>query len=112
MVFGRGVDECTIWEEITLGCLNIEKSISTNCSQQSSTRTRLELNYVNYKINSVDIVSAFLNGDLPKDIMATFPRFRLIRHYTASNRHLGSKIDSWLRSVGFKPSQADTCLYI
>ena len=84
------------------------------------------LDYVDFEIDTVDIISAFLNGELePDDNIFVYPPEgyqgdstkvlklnRSLYGLKQAPRYFNKKIDSWLKSVGFVASSADTCLYI
>ena len=80
------------------------------------------LNYIDFEIDSVDIISAFLKGELePDDNIFVFPPegyqgdttkvLKLIKSLYGlkqAPRYFNKKIDSWLKSVVFVASKADT----
>ena len=83
------------------------------------------LNYIDFEIHSVDIISAFLNGELEwDDNIFVYPPEgyagdtskilklnKSLYGLKQAPRYFNKKIDSWLKSVGFIASKADTCLY-
>jgi hypothetical protein len=74
--------------------------------------------------NQLDIVSAFLNGDLEEEIHVYPPELSGIPdgHVLLLNKSLygtiqaprcfNKKFNAWMRKQGFEPSKADPCLYI
>ena len=83
------------------------------------------LNYIDFEIDSVDIISASLNGELePDDNIFVYPPEgykedsskvlklnKSLYGLKQAPRYFNKRIDSWLKSVGFITSTADTCLY-
>ena len=83
------------------------------------------LNVLDYKIDSVNIISAFLNGELnPSDQIFVKPPYGYNRDTSKvlklnkslyglkqALQYLNKKFNGWLKSIGFCPSSANNCLY-
>jgi transposase InsO family protein len=93
-------------------------------ARKDSIRLFLALvNYYNLECDQVDIVAAFLNGDLEETIYmdppegSTIPQGSVIRLLKSlyglkqSPRCFNKRFDSWLKDQGFRPTMADPCLY-
>jgi hypothetical protein len=80
-------------------------------------------NYHNWEIDQVDIVAAFLNGDLEETIYMEPPEGsgisndKVLRLNKAlyglkqSPRCFNKSLDKWLQEQGFKATNGDPCLY-
>ena len=78
---------------------------------------------LDYEVDTVDIKAAFLNGVLKEEIFLEAPQgsgisrdrvIRLLRTLYGIHqapREWNAKIDAWLRSQGFIPTDADPCVY-
>nr|ADE10067.1 rve [Tremella fuciformis] len=81
------------------------------------------VNYLGYHCDAVDIVAAFLNGDLDETIYLEPPEgsgipankvihlLKSLYGLKQSPRCFNKKLDQWLRSQGFTPATADNCIY-
>jgi hypothetical protein len=98
--------------------------IFSSVAHKDSIRVFLALvNYLDLECDQVDIVAAFLNGDLKETIFMEPPEgsdipsgsvLRLKKSLYGlkqSPRCFNVALDEYLKSEGFKPSQADPCLY-
>jgi hypothetical protein len=94
-------------------------------ARKDSIRLFLALvNYYNLECDQVDIVAAFLNGDLEETIYMDPPEGSTIPHghvihllkslygLKQSPRCFNKRFDAWLREQGFTPTMADPCLYL
>lgn len=82
------------------------------------------VNHDNLECDQVDIVAAFLNGDIDKVLYmdppegSGIPAGKVVRldkclyGLHQSPRQFNKALDSWLKEQGFIPSRADACLYI
>lgn len=82
------------------------------------------VNYFDFECDQVDIVSAFLNGELEETIyvhppeLSDIPKGKVVLLKKSlyglkqSPRCFNKKFDSWLKSIGFTVAKADPCLYI
>ena len=81
------------------------------------------VNYHNWEMDQVDIVAAFLNGDLEETIYmeppegSDIPNHKVLRLNKAlyglkqSPRCFNKSLDKWLQDQGFKATNGDPCLY-
>ena len=81
------------------------------------------VNHFNLECDQVDIIAAFLNGDLEEEIYmeppegSNIPAGKVLRLRKSlyglkqSPRCFNKALDHWLRSQGLKPTSADPCLY-
>ena len=94
-------------------------------AHKDSIRVFLALvNYFNLECDQVDIVAAFLNGDLEETIYmeapegSDIPANKVLRLRKSlyglkqSPRCFNKKLDSWLKSQGLAPTRADSCIYV
>jgi hypothetical protein len=93
-------------------------------AHKDSVRVFLSLvNYHDYECDQVDIVAAFLNGELDEQIFleppegSSIPANQVLRLRKSlyglkqSPRCFNKALDDWLRSQGFAPTRADPCVY-
>ena len=94
-------------------------------ARKDSIRILLALvNYYNLECDQVDIVAAFLNGDLDETIYmdppegSDIPQGNVIRLLKSlyglkqSPRCFNKRFDTWLQQQGFHPMKADPCFYL
>ena len=97
----------------------------SSVAHKDSIRLFLALvNHLDLECDQVDIMAAFLNGDLEETIYLSPPegsgipsnKVLLLRkslyELKQSPRCFNKALDKWLRSQGFFPTQADPCVYI
>ena len=97
----------------------------SSVAHKDSIRLFLALvNHLDLECDQVDIIAAFLNGDLEETIYLSPPEGSgipsnkvLLLHKSLyglkqSPRCFNKALDKWLRSQGFIPTQADPCVYI
>ena len=82
------------------------------------------VNHLDMECDQVDIKAAFLNGNLEEEIYLEPPQGsnidsskvlllkKSLYGLKQSPRCFNKKLDSWLKSQGLHPTQADPCLYI
>ena len=106
--------------------VNINKLFAAVVNKDTLRAVLAILAHIDFEINSVDIVLAVLNGELePDDNIFLYPPEgyqgdstkvlklnKSLYGLQQAPRYLNKKIESWLKSVEFVASQADTCLYI
>lgn len=93
-------------------------------AHKDSVRVFLSLvNHYNYECDQVDIVAAFLNGDLEEEIYleppegSDIPANQVLKLRKSlyglkqSPRCFNKALDDWLRQQGFKATLADPCIY-
>lgn len=93
-------------------------------AHKDSVRVFLSLvNFHDYECDQVDIVAAFLNGELQEQIFleppegSPIPADRVLRLRKSlyglkqSPRCFNKALDDWLRAQGFAPTRADPCIY-
>lgn len=100
------------------------KEISSSVAHKSSLRVVLSLiNHLDLHAHTIDVKSAFLNGTLDHDVFITPPsgvplppgRVLRLRRSLYGLREAPlvwrKELDSWLRSLSFRPTSADACVY-
>jgi hypothetical protein len=126
-VTGKAVKHKARW--VAKGFKQIEgidyNELFSAVAHKDSVRLFLALvNYYNMECDQVDIIAAFLNGDLEETIYMSPPegsdissnKVLLLRKtlygLKQSPRCFNIALDTWLQGEGLKPLRADSCVYI